>query len=434
MRPLRALASTLLLSLATSSLSSSCSKNDDRSLDGTPGTTGGSGGTGGTGVVISVGASGSGGTVGVSGSGSGGTGTEAAAGSDGLVDDCSQVEGLGDCGGAKIEATPRTVNMLLVIDKSGSMTDPFGDQDKWTALKAALAASLGNVRTQMNFGLILFPYSAFNVIPVDDCGDYCCDLDAGAAAVTVPIAPGTTATMQIGGELDKTMPGGGTPTAKALAAAYDYFANGDGASLQGDNYVLLATDGGPNCNQDLTCDGDTCTTNLDNQCQSSSNCCKPADSRIMCLDSDAVLAALESLEAIHVPTFVVGLPGTQQYSSYLDQFAEAGGEPNPTGDSKYYAVSAAGGVQGLVDVFDTITTQLLRSCEIPLTAPPADSSRVNVAVDCNVVPHDGSDGSGWKFDQDIDPTEVILSGPVCNRLQANGAKRIDVVFGCKTVR
>ena len=37
------------------------------------------------------------------------------------------------------------------------------------------------------------------------------------------------------------------------ARAYDYFTTGAGKSLSGDRFVLLATDGGPNCNPSLTC-------------------------------------------------------------------------------------------------------------------------------------------------------------------------------------
>ena len=433
MRTLRALSTLVILSASVAMLSAACASKDDRGLANTGGSAGNkTGGGAGTGITVTGGGAGTGTTGGTGGSSSGGTdmGTAATAGETG-VDACAALTGL--CGGAKVEANLRIVNMLLVIDKSGSMTDPFGSDDKWTALKSALGTALTNVRTEMNFGMIMYPYSVLHSIPLDNCGDTCCEVDDTAAAVTVPVAPGTVSVMQIGDQLESTTPGGGTPTAKALAAAYDYFKNGAGASLAGDNYVLLATDGGPNCNPDLTCEGDTCTTNLDGQCTNSSNCCKPDKSRIQCLDADSVLAELEGLAAINVPTFVVGLPGTQQYSTYLDQFAEAGAVPNPTGDTKYYDVSAANGVQGLVDVFETITTQLVRSCNIPLADPPT-TDLVNVAIDCTLVPHDSPDGSGWVLDPPVDPTQVILSGPVCDRLQANGAKRLDVIFGCAMVR
>ncbi|HSU39377.1 MAG TPA: hypothetical protein VLJ38_07410, partial [Polyangiaceae bacterium] len=193
-----------------------------------------------------------------------------------------------------------------------------------------------------------------------------------------------------------------------------------------------ATDGGPNGNRSLTCEAATCTTNLDGHCDQG-NCCGYDDTHNQCLDDASVIDALKALQDAGIPTFVVGLPGTDQYAAYLDDFAEAGGVPN-SGATKYYAVSQSQGVQGLTDVFNTITTQLVRSCEIPLNGQPSKPSLVNVAIDCDVIPPTSADGSGWYLDDQNAPTEVILEGPVCDRLQTDGARRVDVIFGCTTVR
>jgi hypothetical protein len=427
----------------------SCSSNDDdKSLDSAGGSggssaSGASGGTGGT-IALTGGTAGmtsssggmtgtTGGTDGTTGGSSSGGTEGGAAGDNGGVGKCD-LSALGSCGTESVEAVLRTVNMLLVIDKSGSMTDPLSaDDSKWTAMKSALGSALENVKSEMNFGLVLYPYSPFHVIPEVNCDDTCCDVELGSAAVNVPITPGTISAPEIARQLDDTAPGGGTPTAAALDSALDYFVNGDGASLPGNNYVLLATDGGPNCNGDLSCEADTCTTNLDGSCPSG-NCCKYENTRNQCLDDGSVLAKLEALTAAGVSTFVVGLPGTQQYADYLNQFAIAGGVPSTSGDTSYYAVSEAQGVDGLLSVFDEITTQLVRSCDIPLSDAPSQPDLVNVAVDCDVVPQENDDGSGWDFDEPSAPTAVVLHGPVCDRLQQNGAKRIDVVFGCPTVR
>jgi hypothetical protein len=453
MRTLRAASTIVFLSAAAAALSASCaSKDDNKGLDDPSGGTSGSsanGGGSGTGITLTGGSSGNGGSSASGGSGgstggtdtggtdtggssSGGTSGSGAEGGDNGIAECD-LSGLGTCGGESVEAVLRTVNMLLVIDKSGSMTDPLGDQTKWEALKSALGAAINNVRAEMNFGLVLYPYDFFNPIPELNCGADCCTVAEGAAAVNVPVTAGTLSVPEIAEQLGDTSPGGGTPTAVALDAALDYFVNGDGAALAGNNYVLLATDGGPNCNADLTCEGDTCTTNLDGAC-TTDNCCSFSNTRNQCLDDERVMAKLEALTAAGISTFVVGLPGTQQYSAYLDEFAVAGGVPATTGDTSYYAVAETDGVDGLLSVFETITTQLVRSCEIPLTQVPSQPDQVNVAVDCNVVPQDNDDGSGWDYDEPSAPTAVILRGPACERLQENGAQRVDVVFGCPTVR
>src|SRR6185369_9103602 len=89
-----------------------------------------------------------------------------------------------------------------------------------------------------------------------------CEMPTGAAVV-VPVQAGTKAAPLILAALDANPPEGGTPTAAALARALAYYTTGAGKTLKGEKYVLLATDGGPNCNADLTCAAATCTVNLD---------------------------------------------------------------------------------------------------------------------------------------------------------------------------
>jgi len=385
----------------------------------------------------SLGASGSAGT-GRAGTGSiittpdGGGGEGAGPGTE--PDSCGELVGLEQCGGTKKEAKLNTINVLLVIDKSGSMTDqPTGfSSDKWSALKSALGSVLTNVNERVHVGLLLYPFSTERAIPLEDCGTDCCTVPDGEAAVVVNVATGSESVPAINAQLADTSPGGGTPTAEALARAYDYFETGAGATLDGSRYVLLATDGGPNCNETLSCDEERCTPNLDGQCEGA-NCCEEAGE--FCVDDAGVTTEITKLSAAGIPTFVIGIPGTEKYSDYLDAFAIAGGVPRTGSSRDYYAVSAGQGVQGLVDVFTDITTDLVRSCEIELTEKPPSLMSVNVAVDCKVVSQaNATDGSGWEFDQEVDPTKVILHGPVCDDLQANGATRVDVVYGCPTIR
>jgi hypothetical protein len=383
----------------------------------------------------------SGGTGGAStgGSSGGGTdaGTAASAGDDGIPQ-CGELAGLGTCGGTHVEAKLRTVNMMLVIDKSGSMEyQPDGfDQAKWPAMKSALDTALGKVKTEMNLGLILYPYSETQPIPLDGCEDAgnCCALSTEGAGVVVGVQPGTVAVDQINAALAQTSPGGGTPTAAALAAALEYFTHGEGSTLQGDDYVLLATDGGPNCNDKLFCKAERCTTNLDDKCDNG-NCCEDEPTHFMCLDDAAVEEQIDALAKAGISTFVVGIPGTEAYAEYLDGFARTGMVSAPSGDHDYYAVSADAGVEGLASVFESITTQLVHSCDIELPEAPAKLDLVNVAIDCTVVPRNTDDTlSGWEFDQEPTPSSVIVHGPACDSLQKTGAQRVDVVFGCPTVR
>ncbi len=413
-----------------------CKKTDDSGALGASGTSA-SGGS--AGIVIGQGGSAgtissSGGTAG-SGDASGGTGGSVASdggegGETGAV--CQTLVGLGQCGGTRVEAMPVPVNVLFVIDKSGSMTDqPVGfSTDKWAAMKQALGSALSTAPATLNVGLLLYPYSTMNKIPLYCEGDLCCEVPDASDAIRVGV--GSDQGTPIEQALSDASPGGGTPTAAALARALDYFTTGDGLLLEGDKYVLLATDGGPNCNYDLTCSADTCTPNLDgeDQCQAG-NCCDGAGE--YCVDDEGVTGQIDALRAAGIATFVVGIPGTEDYTDYLDAFARAGGVPQQGSDHDYFAVSAASGVSGLTDVLRNITTELVRSCEIALGEPPAQLSLVNVAIDCEVL-HKEGDESGWDFDDSAAPTSVIIHGPACDDLKANGARRVNVVYGCTTIR
>jgi hypothetical protein len=376
---------------------------------------------------------GSGGSIGL---GKGGEGGESGAA---MTDPgCTELEGLGDCGTMAVQAVFKAVNMMLVVDKSGSMDDvPEGDSaKKWATLREALDIALNNVAGEVNFGMILYPYSATTPIPLMNCTN-CCEVADGNAAVNVPIEPGPASIPKILEAIDDTSPGGGTPTAAALARAYEYFSSPAGMALKGERYVLLATDGGPNCNPNNSCDAEHCTANMDRRMFEANLCDSVGPA--FCLDDQSVRDQLEQLLSIGVPTFVVGIPGTEQYAQYLDDFAVAGGVPLD-GSPRYYAVTGGSGAQALADTLTSITTQLVRSCDIDMGKPPLLIDEVNVAVDCKVVPRvsgeggAGGDGnaSGWDVNPD-DPNKLKLRGTLCNWVETNGARRVDVVYGCPTI-
>ena len=345
---------------------------------------------------------------------------------------CEGFAGLDQCGATSVEATFSAANVLLVIDKSSSMDDqPHGFAlKKWDALKAALEPALTAVEDEMSFGLLLYPFGEETEIPLD-CFEGCCEVPKGPAAIEVGIERGRSGALEVMEALSATRPGGGTPTAAALDAALSYFTTGAGKDLQGGRFVLLATDGGPNCGaSDTICAADTCTPNLDGSCPAEhGNCC--AGEGLYCLDDTAVIEKIQALAEVSVPTFVVGIPGTESYAQYLNRFAVAGGVPNPSAPPDYYAVAAEGGVEGLTQTFIDITTHLVRSCEVDFGPLVPDKTRLNVAVDCEVVPFE--DGAGWSIGADT-PHTLVLAGDACRRVRREGARRIDVVYGCPTVK
>jgi hypothetical protein len=368
------------------------------------------------------------GSAGASGAESGGSTSLFQGDAAALIDSSVTIQADAACGETAVGASARKVNVLLVIDESGSMLDkPKGfTVDKWSALKTALGDALTAVKNDISFGLDVFPATGDPKTAA-----VACEMPS-AAGITVPVAAGATSVPKILSAIAAETPGGGTPTSAALQRALAYFTTGAGASLQGDKYVLLATDGGPDCNAKLTCTAATCTTNLDGQCPAAAgNCCDPtkfgADAGSRCLDDGATTAQVAALAKKGIKTFVVGIPGSEAYKASLDAFAVAGGEVSSSTSPQYYAVSASGGTQGLSTVLASITKQLVTSCTLQLTSEPKDNRLLNVLVDGVRIPQTAD---GWHLDTSTSPPTINLLGSTCTEVETTGAQSVQVLFGC----
>ncbi len=203
-------------------------------------------------------------------------------------------------------------------------------------------------------------------------------------------------------------------------------------ALPGRTYVILATDGGPNCNSEATCDGDGCQLNLEGasfgsqRCDHRLNCCDPAlfqGAQLNCLDDAKTLASIATLRARGIDTFVIGMPGSELYESTLARLAVAGGRPLPRAP-RYYS---AGTPEALRDALLDIGLAVAISCRITLDEPPKDPALVNLYFDNQLVPSDPDDGWVWRGDDEIE-----LTGARCQRLQSGKVTNVQIVSGCPT--
>ena len=338
--------------------------------------------------------------------------------------------GGADCGSTKVAAEPPVVNVLLVVDKSLSMDDtPEGfATKKWAALQTALTATFTQTKAKISFGLDLYPYSGTSGQALSNS----CEMPT-SDGIVVPVEAGTKSAPLILAALKANPPSGGTPTAAALARADDYFTSGAGKALKGEKYVLLATDGGPNCNGDLTCAAATCTVNMDGKVcgPAGTNCCDPKVDKLgptNCLDEDASVAAVAALAKHGIKTFVVGIPGTEAYADTLDALAAKSGVTNPDAPPAYFAVSAKAGATGLSNVLERITTGLVTSCRLQLEAVPPVLNDVYVVIDGVEIKH--GDADGWDYDDSVSPPAVVIKGATCDKLETDGAQYINVSYGC----
>jgi hypothetical protein len=196
--------------------------------------------------------------------------------------------------------------------------------------------------------------------------------------------------------------------------------------------VFLVTAGGPNCNDAASCGVDACIPNIERvslgdglACDESINCC---DGSLFgpgnCLDSSGSLGAVQSLAAVGVRTFVIGIPGSEAYASLLDQLAVAGDTARAESPF-YYRVADA---DALLQTVSALGTTVALGCSIQLREPPPDAALVNLFFDGELIPSDPVDG--WSFE---DETTVEVHGAACALLQNGEVLQADVIAGCPSI-
>jgi hypothetical protein len=321
----------------------------------------------------------------------------------------------GFCGNQIHQAITRAPNLYFVFDASGSMGEAAGGGfTRYQLVEHSAVEMIQTLGPLINVGAAVFPRGASSTDS--------CHVGGEVFPVTPgdPISPATGPTT--GGFIAATslVPAGGTPTAATLTALTPGL-----TALKGRTVVLLATDGGPNCNGSASCAADQCIANLEGQCVPlGTNCCAVggASGPEGCLDHDAAVNAVETLATAGVLVYVIGIPGSDLYAAVLDDMAVAGGAPQP-GPTSYYRVDD---LVGLEQVFQSIASKYI-SCDFDLADPPPDQDHTNVYFDKNVVPEDPVDGWVWKS-----PSEIELVGAACAKLKAGAVKQVQIVSGCPT--
>jgi hypothetical protein len=328
------------------------------------------------------------------------------------------------CGATFLHEVRDPPNLYFLLDRSGSMDAKMDTgRTKYDSARKVIGTLLQVIGHRVRYGASIFPADT------DDCGP------------GVEVFPPTLGNLpSCTGELDPVLidflgmfgafnPGGSTPTSAALAAVAPAL-----EKLDGNTYLVLVTDGAPNCNFDAVCDADECSLNIEGakiggrSCSTDFNCCD-ADSvgpngPGYCVDGDGSVGEVSALFEHGIPTYVVGMPGAEPYAAVLNRLAEAGGRPRE-GSVAYYAVEDESELQ---DALDDIGTGLAVRCSIDLDTPPDDPDKVNVYFDGELVPADPDDGWSWNG-----TTRIEVNGDACDRLKSGNVIDARAVFGCDTV-
>lgn len=299
-----------------------------------------------------------------------------------------------DCPGPEDVCTPHVNDpmvasdgrILLVVDRSGSMgeNEVGSGQQKWQGMKNALVNVTSALDATVEFGLMLFPQD-------DECG---------GGSLRVTLGPNKASAIQTA--LNGAYPSGGTPTAATLQVTNEVLAPylGDGRPLA----VLLATDGGPNCE----------TGGIVSQRSSGCRCTNPAEEGNCLLhncldietDNDGPITEIGRIKDLGISTFVVGISGVENFADVLNSMATVGGTALP-GATKYYEANNEAQLQLALEAI----TQRVLSCRVSVGAELEAADAVNVRIGDMVVTRDTARQNGWDI---VSPGVIELFGAPCD--------------------
>jgi Mg-chelatase subunit ChlD len=301
--------------------------------------------------------------------------------------------------GESVQLAPQPPDVLILLDRSESMAMAFGSSTRYQAVAALLAELVGSYARRVRFGYQELP------------GQQGCAGPGMAACCVSPPTVGVSlaAEAAVASALASAWPvAGGTPTAAALQVARAYY---DGLADGIDHrYVLLATDGTPNCTLAGTlAEGQTPDA--------------PA-----CADA---LAQVSALYAAGVRVIVLGvgldLAGAAgEGAACLDSLAHAGGAAASPGSPGYYV---AGDPEQLRRAIEQIFGGVARpSCVLYFSPPVLDPAGMAVFLDGQRIPQ--SSVNGWEPDDSEHPRWVRINGEYCDQIQSFEVTNVVARFKC----
>lgn len=301
--------------------------------------------------------------------------------------------GIGDgCASAVAEGELVPLDMLILLDRSGSMTT----NAKWDSARTAIKGFADSVSGAVNLGLTYFPATG---------GDDCNDVSYHTPDVAILPLPDNAAAIKT--SLQAAATTGSTPMRPALEGSLFSVQTELVAHPLHQGILVLVTDGDPG----------GCTANT---------------------ITDVAAAAGVALAATpSIRTFVVGMEGAN--FTNLDKVATAGGTV-----SSFDVGTGASATQALVQALQKIRSESL-SCEYVLPVPEQgeldfDSVEVRffeggdagtTKTFTKVESVDDCTPTSFYYDDPANPTKIILCEDACTDVKTAGLDaKVDVVLGC----
>lgn len=422
----------------------------------------GDGGGGGINNVGTGATSDSGDTRSTAGTGEGTTGNEIE-----LPPDTGGTGGSGEgeaCETFELDLKPEPTNLMLVIDKSGSMVQNKWDHDddgdtpevtRWLSLHGVVDQVTGKFDASVNFGAQIYPGQSAKTGMEASCAVSSMPevaIQAGARDKILAAIPGAGA----GSSEVK----GATPTFAAYTSALAQLkaAEANPASTSKDRMppaMVLITDGGANCSEiyfeeqaqiDAGVTADQCDPyrtdpNLAPEFGIKSHCINAwygtYDQRI----HGAIEGALTESK---IKTYVIGIGIEDKETKYpnypianahvkLNDLATKGGTARDDENTKYFS---ANNQDSLLSALDEIVASVV-SCSVSLEKPIPEAQVPFVELEMKgkklklLRDADSCEGKdGWRWSGDPEPSSALeLCGESCATLKIEG--QLDVVVGCE---
>lgn len=355
--------------------------------------------------------------------------------------------GMAECAGELHEGRQDPLDLVIMLDKSGSMSSTVNNVTIWQLVTDALDEFVVAPDSEgLGVGLQYFPIAdgpcgncnnnCASLVCVNNCcgtatgvacanhGSVCptgglcvngqcytsggmstCDA-AEYASLDVPVAALPGNATAISSSLGAHGPDGLTPTGPALSGAIQAATNWATTNPDHIVAVVLATDGVPTE-------------------------CSPQD-----INAIADVAAAAAGASPQVLTFVIGIGDLQA----LNAIAAAGGT-----QQAFIVNPNANTTEQFIDALNTIRGELL-SCEFEIPEPEEgelDYGRVNVQFtpeggDPQLIPNVADEGAcdpvtgGWYYDNPATPTMIVMCPASCTLLES-GNGTMEIVLGCLTV-
>jgi hypothetical protein len=296
----------------------------------------------------------------------------------------------GDCGGFQFQIEPTQPNMMILLDRSGSMDGEVEGtgMNRWEVATAAIFTVTTEFDAEIRFGLTT--YSS------------CVGGGCSAGTIEIPIADMNAAAIQA--FLDTTVGVG----------------SGDGQQVNGDGKIeYLCDSGDPETSTGVSLQGLVGEMSL----------LDPARPNVVLLLTDGAESD-ECTDQVNGPggaqqlftqdpsvrVFAVGMGGAS--IDQLEEIAVAGGTVEP-----YFADQPVDLQMALAAIAGSVA-----SCTFTLDQVPPDAAMIYVFFDLDPagVPNDGM--NGWTYDPATN--SITFHGQACADLQTGAVTDIDIVYGC----